>query len=341
MEDVGTQTLEAIFDQLKVEDEWAVRRPRGFTWWGYRLAQHIDVSPPVHDRGLDLCILRMRTDVVYDVDPDTNPPASLVNLNRQATLNALVWEPADATISIRCTVTVHQDIASWIYYVLAAAATLQNDLAHAHTVELAKACGGRPAGSNHPTRGVREDPNRSLSVPARMVIPAGEEPSKFIGAQCMGLQGFLREHAETKGWYGNTDADGATVEVPFNGYRPAVFQDPDSSDARLETALVQVFTDIPHPRFGNGALVVTRLPVIPGADAAVGLANHLNRAESAGGSDVPPLFGAWVPDPLSEENNGLAFGSFLPNFLAMGGILNNWVSYQATRAQFARRFLGD
>jgi hypothetical protein len=71
----------------------------------------------------------------------------------------------------------------------------------------------------------------------------------------------------------------------------------------------------------------------------VDLANILNLAESAGGHDGPPLFGAWVPDPFSKEENGLAFGSFLPNFHALGGILNNWMAYQATRAQFARPLL--
>ena len=85
--------------------------------------------------------------------------------------------------------------------------------------------------------------------------------------------------------------------------------------------------------------MVTQLPVSPGAEWAISLANGLNLAESAGGHDVPPLFGAWIPDPFSEDDNGLACSSFLPNFLAMGGILNNWMAYQATRAQFARRFL--
>lgn len=339
MDDVGIQILDAIYDQLQVEDQWAFRRQRGFTWWGYRLAQHIDVSSPVHDRGLDLCNLAIRTDVVRDVDPNTNPAALLVALNRQATINALVWDPATATISVCCAVTVHQDIASWIYYILAMAAVLQNDLAHAHTVTLAKACGGSPAGSNHPTHGVRNEPNGSMNVPARMIVPAGQEPSKFVGEPCLGIERFLAELAQQKGWYGTSDAHGATVEVPFTGNRPAMLQDSNSPDAQLETALVQVFTDVSHPEFGNGALVVTQLPVSPGAERAVVLANDLNLAESAGGYDAPPLFGAWVPDPFSEGENGLAFSSFLPNFLAMGGILNNWVVYQATRAQFARQFL--
>ena len=63
----------------------------------------------------------------------------------------------------------------------------------------------------------------------------------------------------------------ATIKVPFTGHRPAVLQDRSSAAARLETALVQVFTDIPHPEFGSGALVVTRLPVSPGADQAMRL----------------------------------------------------------------------
>ena len=120
-------------------------------------------------------------------------------MNRQATLNALVWDPSTATISVRCTVTFHQDIASWIYYVLATAAILQNDLAHAHTVALAKASGGQPAGFNHPTQGVRNDANTSMDIPARLILPAGEEPSKFVGARCAGIEGFLADLAETKG----------------------------------------------------------------------------------------------------------------------------------------------
>lgn len=126
MGDVGTEVVDAIYNQLSVEDDWAVRRPRGFTWCSYRMAQHVDVSQPVHDRGLDLCNLTVRTDVVRDVDPATDPAAVLASLNSQSTLNAFVWDPADATISLRCATTVHQDIASWIYYVLATAAILQD-----------------------------------------------------------------------------------------------------------------------------------------------------------------------------------------------------------------------
>ena len=109
MGDIGTWMVDNLYQQLMVDDEWAVRRERGFTWWSHRLAQHIDVAPPVHDDGLDLCILRIWTDAVAGVDPASDPAVILSQLNSQATLNALVWNPRDATISECCTVTVHQD----------------------------------------------------------------------------------------------------------------------------------------------------------------------------------------------------------------------------------------
>ena len=241
---------------------------------------------------------------------------------------------------MRCTVTVHQDIASWIYYVLATAAILQNDLAHSHTVALAKACGGSPAGSNHPSHGVRNDPNSSMNVPARMIVPAGAEPSKFVGAQCAGLERFLAELAEQKGGMAMSMLRAPRWRSRITGYRPAI--------SRIAVPLT-----LGSRRHWCGCSPTSRILssatarslslnyLFPRSERAVSLANDLNLAESAGGYDVPPLFGAWVPDPFSEGDNGLAFSSFLPNFLAMGGILNNWIAYQATRGQFARRFLDD
>lgn len=46
MTDIGLRLLDSLYEQLMIDDEWAVRRERGFTWWSYRLAQHIEVSPP-------------------------------------------------------------------------------------------------------------------------------------------------------------------------------------------------------------------------------------------------------------------------------------------------------
>lgn len=329
-----------LFQQLMVDEQWSIRRERGFSWWSYRLAQHIDVLPPVHSAGLDLCVLRIWTDVAHNVDPATNPAAILAQINTQSTLNALVWNPRAATIAECCTVTVHQDNAGWISKVLATAAILQNASAYARAQPLAQALRAVPSMSNHPTSGQRPNADDMLHMPAQVVVPTGAEPSKFVGPISGELSGFLAEYGDRLQWFGNADETGATIEVPFTGSRPLAFQKPGAPDTRLETALVQVITGQPHPEAGNGALIVTRLPMSPGPERAPTLANELNLAEAAGDVNAAPLLGAWCPDFLSENGNGLAFCSFIPNLLAQPGILNNWVLYQRTRSLFARQFLG-
>ncbi|UHJ57094.1 hypothetical protein LT337_09850 [Mycolicibacterium fortuitum] len=339
MGDVGTWMVDSLYQQLMVDDQWAVRRERGFTWWGYRLAQHIEVEPPVHDRGLDLCVLRIWTDVARNVS-GSDTAAVLAQVNNQATLNALVWDPSVGTITECCSVTVHQDNAAWMSKVLATAAVLQNTAAHSRAHPLARACDGQPAETQHPRSGPRPDMDDMLNVPSEVIAPKGQEPSHFVGTPCTEIEPFLVAHAGQTQWFGSADETGATVEVPFTGARPMMFQDRDSADTRLETALVRVFTDTPHPEAGNGALVITQLPLAPGTDRSNLLANELNRAEAAGGLNNPPLLGAWSPDMFSDNGNGVAFCSFIPNLLAMPMILNNWVLYQATRATWACEFLG-
>src|SRR4051812_19834983 len=99
MTDVGIQVLESIYEQLMIDDQWSVRRERGFTWWSYRLAQHVEVGEPVESQGLTVCTVRIWTDLVNEVDPSIDPTALLGAINAQTTLNALVWNGETATIS--------------------------------------------------------------------------------------------------------------------------------------------------------------------------------------------------------------------------------------------------
>lgn len=308
MSDPGLHMLGVLYRQLMIDDQWSVRRERGFTWWGYRLAQHIEVDPPIASHGLDWCNLRVWTEVVRDVDPSTNPAQTLATVNLQATLSALVWDEATASINECCTIGVHQDNVGWLGKILATAAVLQNTAAHSRANALAKACGGAAAASDHPTSGLRPELDDMLSVPAQVVVPAGTEPSAFEGPLSEGLAKF----AADMGWYGTSDATGIVVEVPYTGSRPAFTRDPQDPDTALETALVRTFTDQPHPQFGHGSLLVTQLPIAPGPDESIAVANTLNAAEAVGDVTAPPLLGAWCPDVLSKDGNGLAFCSFLP-----------------------------
>ena len=61
--DVGLEALDRIFDMLQIDEEWSVRRQRGFTWWSYRLAQHIDATEPWQDDEFQLSRIRIRTEL--------------------------------------------------------------------------------------------------------------------------------------------------------------------------------------------------------------------------------------------------------------------------------------
>jgi hypothetical protein len=335
--DVGIQMVESLYQQLMVDDQWAIRRDRGFTWWAYRLAQHVEVGLPVRSGDLDVCIVRIWTEVAYDVDPAKNPAALVQIANIHQDMNALVWNSSDQTIAECCTAVVHEENIGWLGKVLAMAAVLQNTAAHTRAHAVADVCGGTPAASSHPINGERPEMDDILNIPEQLVMPAGTEPSRFTGPLSEGLGAF----AASMGWFGSSDATGITCEVPFTGNRPLILQQKYGvPDIGLETALVRIFTDQPHPEEGNGALIVMQLPISPGADEAPVLANELNAVEAKGDLSAP-LLGAWCPDVMSKDGNGLAFCCFLPNLIARPGLLENQIVYQAARAQFALRQLSE
>lgn len=330
MTDLGIELLDQLYDQLMIDEQWSVRRERGFTWWGYRLAQHFEVGPPIRSHDLDVHIVRIWTEVARDVDPAVDPAQLLGPINMHATMSALVFDPDAATINECCTAVVHRENIGWLCKILMTAAVLQNATAHSHAHPIAQACNGTPAASNHPVSGERPDFDDMLNVPEQVIIPLGAEPSRFTGPLAEGLG----KSAIEMGWFGTSDETGITCEVPYTGNVPAFMQDPNSPDTKHLTALVRIFTDQPHPQFGNGALTLMQLPIAPGADQAAKLANHLNIVEAQG--DVSTLLlGAWCPDESRDDGIGLAFCSFLPNALARPGLLENQIMYQAARARFA------
>lgn len=242
MTDIGLELLDHLYDQLMIDEQWSVRRERGFTWWGYRLAQHVEVSPPIRSHDLDVHIVRIWTDVAREVDTSTDAARLLGPLNMQATMSALVFDPDNATISECCTAVVHRENIAWLWKILMTAAVLQNATAHSHAHSIARGCNGEPAASNHPVSGERPELDDMLNVPEQVIIPLGSEPSRFTGPLAEGLG----KCAVEMGWFGSADETGITCEVPYTANSPAFLQDPESPGTNHLTALVRIFTDQPH-----------------------------------------------------------------------------------------------
>lgn len=332
MTDVGLRLLDSLYEQMLIDDQWAVRRERGFTWWAYRLAQHVEVGAPVWSEDRYICTVRIWTEVVRDVDPSTDPAGVLAAVNPTAQLSALVWDPADGTIIECSTATVHDEIFTWLSKVLSTAAVLQNASAHSRANMLASATGGTAAASNHPTAaGMRLKMDDLLNVPERVIAPHGAQASQFVGAHFRNVGSFLRE----MNLFGTADSDGLTCEVPYTGNTPVIAL---SKGGQPETSMVQMFTDAPHPDAGSGLLCVMRLPYNADPRQIATQANRLNLIESRGDTGTL-LLGAWCPDPSSDTT--LAFCSFIPNVLAQWVAVENLISYMSTHSQLAAKCLDE
>ena len=159
-DDIGLRLIAELYQRLFIDDEWAVRRPRGFTWWSYRLAQHVDAEPVVIRGGRPTCMVRVWTEVVNDVDPSRDPALVVTPANIHATLSALVWDPERRTLSDHCSYLVDDDNAVVARWILPVAAVLQNTAAHSRAHALAE-CGVRspcrvaPPHQRAPTRSRR------------------------------------------------------------------------------------------------------------------------------------------------------------------------------------------
>lgn len=333
MTDIGLQLVESLYEQMMIDEQWAMRRERGFTWWSFRLAQHVEVGPQFWSSDRNVCEVRIWTEVVNDVDSGRNPAAVLAAVNMHATLNALVWDRAAATITECCTAVVHEQNFAWLSKELAMAAVLQNTAAHSRAHGLAEACGGVAAATDHPVSGHRPAMDDILNVPEQVVVSEGGGPSRFAGPRMAQVQNFLTQMQ----FLGTADANEITCEVPFTGTTPAIAAAAmDAPDFRKETSLVQLFTDAPHPQFGSGALLLMRLPIDTDPSQVALMANKLNLAE-AKADQRTMLLGAWCPDPTSDST--VAFCSFVPNALASLVIAENLISQQSNRSLFAAEFL--
>lgn len=328
--DVGLQAVNAIFDMLQIDEQWSVRRPRGFTWWSYRLAQHIDATEPWQDDEFQLSRIRIRTELVHSVDPAPHTEDFVALMNAQQTLSAVIWDPEERSFSECCTGIVHQENFGWLCKLLATAALLQNNAAHGRAQALAEAFGGVAAASNHPVSGERPAPDGMLGAPGQMAEQAREAGRSFSGQLCSSLSDFLPQF-QLLGFA--TDSD-FSCEVPFTGVIPATAKAalnlPGHSDSP-DTSLLRIYPGIEHPNYGSGALVTLLLPIVFDPDEIPVVVNRLNVTEGKGDT-YSSLLGAWCPDPTNKQRNTIAFTAFLPDLLAEPGMLENQVVFQAARS---------
>ncbi|KLR59939.1 hypothetical protein IMCC26207_110178 [Actinobacteria bacterium IMCC26207] len=327
LDDLGVRSVAALFEALQVDELWSVTRERGFTWWSYRLAQRITASPVWSDGSMDCTTVRISTEVVVDVDSETDPCSVIAVANMQSTLSAVVWDPETKRISESCSVVVTDGNFHWLIDVLATAAILQNAAAHGRAFGVAELVGGKPAASDHPLMGCRAEMDEMLRVPEEVILPEGQGGSRFAGPLLESLASF----GDQRGVIGSLGDTSYTCELPYTGRRSVA--EVMMLGEPVETSLLVIETAAEHPVFGSGALLILRPP--PDFANPAAAANQINQFETTQHTDLN-LLGAWCPDATKDETGTtVAFTAFIPNMLARRNLLENLLLYQADRSQFA------
>ncbi len=109
---------------MGIDDAWSIREPRAFTWWGHRLAQRVWAEPARESDGFVIVRLGAETQILRNV-PNTRAGADhLADFNYHASMSALVWNRAEATINLRCGANVHPATAEFVKLLLTAACGL-------------------------------------------------------------------------------------------------------------------------------------------------------------------------------------------------------------------------
>jgi hypothetical protein len=194
------------------------------------------------------------TPVVTDVSADEETiRGALLVLNRAATFGAFVYEQERRTVLQSTTGYFHTGNAD-VQRVFTLATIFGNYEAHGRADALAALLGGRPADTAHPLSGERPLPDGMLMI-AEEARRVGEESSHFAGP----VFGALHESPYIPWVMANGDEENLTGEFAFIHGTPAMVAAMTGQEPG--TALLQISTEARHPAFGNGALMLMRLPI--------------------------------------------------------------------------------
>ena len=309
----GESTVNWLYhEQLRVDDEWAVRTPGGFKWWAHQHAQTIEVVGQETGPGGQVgYFVSVQTDVMRSLEL-TAPRLLVLNemVMPTATMTGPVYDAETKTLRLASLVRVYDGITQWMNPLLSVAAILQ--LAEAARIGdvLAPVFEAENAISGPPGRGLRDEPDEMAQLEAGLVAPMGAEPPRWPPAEFReAVERYMRKPPSLEANYGKL---GLTVEFPYGE----------------QSSLCQIVGDQRHPRLGHGLLIVQSFPVAGKTEAdGAALAMELNRLAFTK-QPIGYGFGSYLYKP------GLIhYNCFFPNALYKPGLIPNVYFSCAQRAR--------
>jgi len=318
--DLGQRTLSTIFDQLKIDAEWSIRRDRDFSWIASRLEQTVTASKPVNDDGFLLYKISARTVVVEDVKAaESQIDRILSDINRFAVGNAYSHDPIARNIVATTSTWIHEETAGWRSEAFFPYVMSQLCLAESEADYLAEACDGVIGHRTHPASGDREAPDDMLNFIEHYLARFGEEGSRYADAEEYRAIADEVERSETIATLGGS-ADGICLERMFGEYSAITILNPT----------------LAHRRLGAGLDCRIHLPAKASHVEGLRLASMLNRLEQDRGPFASHL-GAWCLD--SKPGGGLAitYRSFGLNTVHVRGMAMEFARAGIGRMRWADR----
>jgi hypothetical protein len=329
----GEKTIDWLFqEQLRVDHKWSIKLPTGFTWWADRHAQTIEiVGSESSEDGETAYLISIRTDLLRNLKL-TDKTAAGINalLMHFASMAGPVLDEKNGTLSLCSLVRVHESVREWMSALISVASVLQIAEARIMAPDLAKVFGAESAESGHPDNGERPVPDELAEIVANLIAPVGRQPCKW-------LQG---EFAEVVNDYMQAPpcllaTNGGlkfTAEFPF-GYE---FIDHPIYGRRRESSLFRGSGCDPHPRYGNGLLLIQSFRASDlSEEEGVRLAFSLNTGELTK-NPAGYGFGSYCYD-----EGCIHFTSFLPNAVHRQGLLPSVYWAGASRAWYMSKVLTD
>jgi tetratricopeptide (TPR) repeat protein len=302
LDDVGPEVLAFVYTSMRIDDEWSIRAPRRFAWWGHQLAQRVWVDDCREDLGEDVTLMRVETDFLRNVKNSEQTYEALNDLNAGASQFAFIYDIKEQCIRLHSTVYTHRQSLDWSKRLFLRTVALQVSSAHTLVEKISHLfAGSEPDRSPHPASGFRPEKDELVDLIGNFYIPMGEMEPPLESDTFK-----FTEHNLQSRFMVTTGGHALTVEFPFTGNEPV--------SVRLTlglpgvvTSLLRVNSEEGHPLLGRGLMMRMMLPVSCDRNAGLHIAMTLNLMEVAGWTRCH-LNGAWYVD----EHSNLVFVSFFP-----------------------------
>ena len=329
-QDIGLDVLNDCITAMNIDAKWSIRQTRSFTWWGFDLAQTIWVDEPEEDLDLQFVRINAKTDLWRDVSGNPNFDKFLNTLNMQASLNGLIYEKKESTVSLYCSAVIHKKNSFFMLPIFKIASSIQaaDSLIKANfPTEKYPGIQMVRNSSGHPKSGIRDHYDDITEVIKELVRPHGEKESPFCETDFTSLKNMDPNPSIM------TNAGETEVTAEF----PVMEHGPSSVNATMGdftyspgTALFQATSKELHPQLGSGCFIKV---ILPTEENNADIANSLNFLEMAGDNGTHSL-GTWCSGP-----EGVTYISFLPTLIYRPHLLNGLFHNYSAKAQWATNLI--